>query len=89
MVRLVGLEPRRPAKIGGFKDRCVCQFHHSRKEREWGVSLKLLPVSLCGGPLIYNMGIVCSETTCQTIAEVCNAAASYWRLPGVLRITIF
>ena len=24
----MGLEPIRPARIGGFKDRCVCQFHH-------------------------------------------------------------
>ena len=31
MVRAVGLEPTRPCRIGGFKDRCVYQFHHTRK----------------------------------------------------------
>jgi hypothetical protein len=34
MVRLVGLEPTIASQGVGFKDRCVCQFHHSREKRQ-------------------------------------------------------
>ncbi len=30
MVRVVGFEPTIPWQDGGFKDRCVFQFHHTR-----------------------------------------------------------
>ena len=30
MVRAVGFEPTNPKQDGGFKDRCVSQFHHAR-----------------------------------------------------------
>jgi hypothetical protein len=34
MVRAVGFEPTIPGQDGGFRDRCVFQFHHTRKRDE-------------------------------------------------------
>lgn len=36
MVRMVGLEPTNLLRDGGFKDRCVCQFHHTRSIEHQG-----------------------------------------------------
>src|ERR1700674_3961929 len=52
-MRAAGLEPTRPSRIGGFKDRCGCQFRHTRKNLHLVALESFTPWRLLFGVLVF------------------------------------